>query len=91
MKAYVLSLLAGILVGVVYSLIGVPSPAPPIVALVGLLGILAGEQIFPVAKKMLSRSQLSCGLEGGALQPTSLWVFAWPELGKTWTHGGSIV
>jgi XapX domain-containing protein len=54
MKAYVLSLLAGILVGVVYSLIGVPSPAPPIVALVGLLGILAGEQIFPVAKKMLS-------------------------------------
>jgi XapX domain-containing protein len=54
MKAYVLSLLAGILVGVVYSLIGVTSPAPPIVALVGLLGILAGEQIFPVAKKMLS-------------------------------------
>jgi XapX domain-containing protein len=54
MKAYVLSLLAGILVGVVYSLIGVQSPAPPVVALVGLLGILAGEQIFPVAKKMLS-------------------------------------
>lgn len=54
MKAYVVSLLAGILVGMVYSLIGVPSPAPPIVALVGLLGILAGEQIFPVAKKMLS-------------------------------------
>jgi XapX domain-containing protein len=54
MKAYVVSLLAGILIGVVYSLIGVPSPAPPIVALVGLLGILAGEQIFPVVKKMLS-------------------------------------
>jgi XapX domain-containing protein len=54
MKAYVLSPLAGLLVGVVYSLIGVPSPAPPVVALVGLLGILAGEQIFPVAKKMLS-------------------------------------
>jgi XapX domain-containing protein len=54
MKAYVLSLLAGILVGVVYSLIGMQSPAPPLVALVGLLGILAGEQIFPVVKKMLS-------------------------------------
>jgi XapX domain-containing protein len=54
MKAYVLSLLAGILVGLVYSLIGVTSPAPPVVALVGLLGILAGEQIFPVAKKMIS-------------------------------------
>ena len=54
MKTYVLSLLAGILVGVVYSLIGMQSPAPPVVALVGLLGILAGEQIFPVAKRMLS-------------------------------------
>lgn len=54
MKAYVLSLLAGVLVGIVYNLIGVPSPAPPIVALVGLLGILAGEQVFPIAKKMLS-------------------------------------
>ncbi|MFL9910340.1 DUF1427 family protein [Paraburkholderia sp. RL17-337-BIB-A] len=58
MKAYVLSLLAGILVGVVYSLIGVTSPAPPIAALVGLLGILGGEQIFPVAKKMLSGANL---------------------------------
>jgi len=54
MKAYVLSLLAGVLVGVVYSVIDVPSPAPPIVALVGLLGILAGEQIFPVARRMLT-------------------------------------
>ncbi len=53
MKPYVLSLLAGILVGVVYSLLRVRSPAPPLVALVGLLGILAGEQIVPVAKQML--------------------------------------
>ncbi|WP_144157569.1 XapX domain-containing protein [Paraburkholderia sp. BCC1885] len=54
MKAYVLSLLAGILIGLVYGWIGVPSPAPPVVALIGLLGILAGEQIIPVARKMLS-------------------------------------
>lgn len=54
MKSYLLSLLAGILVGLVYSLIGVTSPAPPVEALVGLFGILAGEQIFPIAKKMLS-------------------------------------
>ena len=58
MKAYVLSLLAGILVGLVYSLIGVMSPAPPVVALVGLLGILAGEQIFPVAKKILAGANI---------------------------------
>jgi XapX domain-containing protein len=54
MKAYVLSLLAGIIVGLVYGWIGVQSPAPPVVALIGLLGILAGEQIIPVAKKMFS-------------------------------------
>ena len=42
MKLYVLSLAAGLLVGIVYSLIQVRSPAPPLVALVGLLGILVG-------------------------------------------------
>jgi XapX domain-containing protein len=45
MKMYVLSLGAGLLVGVLYGLMNVRSPAPPIIALVGLLGILAGEQI----------------------------------------------
>ena len=56
MKMYIFSLLAGVLVGLIYSLIQVRSPAPPLVALVGLLGILAGEQIIPVAKEMLSGS-----------------------------------
>lgn len=54
MKFYLLSLGAGMLVGVVYSLLNVRSPAPPLVALVGLLGILIGEQMIPVAKQMLS-------------------------------------
>ncbi|HHL4083881.1 MULTISPECIES: XapX domain-containing protein [Burkholderia] len=53
MKPYIASLLAGILAGVVYALIGVQSPAPPAVALVGLLGILAGEQILPVVRRMV--------------------------------------
>ncbi|PYM53063.1 MAG: XapX domain-containing protein, partial [Candidatus Rokuibacteriota bacterium] len=48
MKIYLLSLGAGLLVGVIYSLVNVRSPAPPVVALVGLLGILLGEQIIPV-------------------------------------------
>lgn len=52
--AYVLSAAAGLLVGVVYSLLGVRSPAPPIIALVGLLGILAGEQIVPIAKRIMA-------------------------------------
>lgn len=50
MKLYLLSLGAGLLVGVIYSLLNVRSPAPPIIALVGLLGILVGEQIGPLAK-----------------------------------------
>jgi XapX domain-containing protein len=58
MKVYLASLGAGLLVGVVYSLINVRSPAPPVVALVGLLGILAGEQIIPIGKQMLAGSGL---------------------------------
>ena len=50
MKLYLASLGAGLLVGVVYSLLDVRSPAPPVVALIGLLGILLGEQIVPVAR-----------------------------------------
>lgn len=52
MKIYLMSLGAGILVGVVYSLLNVRSPAPPIVALVGLLGILIGEQVLPLARTL---------------------------------------
>ena len=56
MKIYLLSLGAGLLVGVIYSLLNVRSPAPPVVALIGLLGILVGEQIVPLAKSMWAAS-----------------------------------
>jgi XapX domain-containing protein len=59
MKVYVLSLSAGILVGVIYSLLNVRSPAPPLVALIGLLGILIGEQAIPVGKQLLAGSGLA--------------------------------
>lgn len=55
MKIYLLSLGAGLLVGIVYSLLNVRSPAPPVVALVGLLGILVGEQIIPLARTLWSK------------------------------------
>ena len=54
MKPYVLSLGAGLLVGVVYSLLRVRSPAPPLIALVGLLGILAGEQLLPLGRRLVA-------------------------------------
>ncbi|MGH6805600.1 MAG: XapX domain-containing protein [Ensifer adhaerens] len=55
MKVYLLSLGAGLLVGVIYSLLNVRSPAPPVVALIGLLGILVGEQLAPLAKSIWTR------------------------------------
>jgi len=59
MKMYLLSLGAGLLVGVIYSLVNVRSPAPPVVALVGLLGILLGEQILPVGRQMIAGTALA--------------------------------
>jgi XapX domain-containing protein len=56
---YLVSLGAGLLVGVLYSLLNVRSPAPPVVALVGLLGILLGEQIIPVGRDMIAGTSLS--------------------------------
>ncbi|MDR2336295.1 MAG: XapX domain-containing protein [Burkholderiaceae bacterium] len=53
MKPYILSLAVGLLVGVIYALFQVRSPAPPVIALVGLLGILLGEQIPPLAKRWI--------------------------------------
>ncbi|MBW6425598.1 XapX domain-containing protein [Rhizobium sp. XQZ8] len=55
MKMYVMSLGAGLIVGIVYSLLNVRSPAPPVVALVGLLGILVGEQFLPLARTLLAQ------------------------------------
>ena len=52
MLTYLISLGAGVLVGIIYSLINVRSPAPPVVALIGLLGMLLGEQVVPVVKRL---------------------------------------
>ncbi len=56
MQAYVISLAAGLLIGAIYSLLNVRSPAPPMIALVGLLGILAGEQAIPLLRQALGAS-----------------------------------
>ncbi|MEU9592120.1 DUF1427 family protein [Streptomyces sp. NPDC048219] len=44
--AYVRALLAGALVGALYAALRVRSPAPPPVALFGLLGMLAGQALL---------------------------------------------
>ena len=45
MKGLFLSFVVGLGVGVIYGVIRVKSPAPPIVALLGLLGMVLGEQL----------------------------------------------
>ena len=61
MKPYLLALAVGLLVGLIYGLLGVRSPAPPIVALVGLTGILLGEQAVPIAKRVIVGEQVTSG------------------------------
>jgi XapX domain-containing protein len=47
---FIISLAMGLVVGIVYGLSGVRSPAPPLVALVGLLGMVLGGQAVAMAK-----------------------------------------
>lgn len=62
MNIYIASLAAGLLVGVVYSLLNIRSPAPPVVALIGLLGILIGEQIVPVVRHLIKGEPLRAAI-----------------------------
>ena len=52
MKVYLISLGVGVLVGIIYAVLDVRSPAPPVVALIGLLGILIGEQVPALVKQV---------------------------------------
>jgi len=57
MSGFIISLLMGLVVGVAYGLSGVRSPAPPLVALVGLLGMVLGEQAVGIVKSHYLVSQ----------------------------------
>jgi XapX domain-containing protein len=45
MKGLFVSFVVGLGVGAIYGLLRVKSPAPPIIALLGLLGMVIGEQV----------------------------------------------
>ena len=45
MKGLFVSFVVGLGVGAIYGLLRVKSPAPPIIALLGLLGMVLGEQL----------------------------------------------
>jgi XapX domain-containing protein len=50
MTGYFVSLLTGVAAGVAYGLVQVRSPAPPLIALVGLLGMVLGEHAIVAAR-----------------------------------------
>ncbi|MEM7236949.1 MAG: DUF1427 family protein [Pseudomonadota bacterium] len=56
-KPYVISLAIGLLVGGLYALLNTRSPAPPIIALLGLLGMLAGESLVSWAKSQITAEE----------------------------------
>jgi len=51
---YLLSLAIGLFVGVIYGALDFRSPAPPAIALVGLMGMLLGEKLWPMGREWVS-------------------------------------
>jgi XapX domain-containing protein len=54
--AYATSFAVGLGVGLIYFLVRVNSPAPPLIALIGLLGMVCGEHLVPTLKTILPAS-----------------------------------
>jgi XapX domain-containing protein len=51
--SYLISLGAGLVIGLLYNLVRVQSPAPPLIALAGLLGIVIGEHAIPFVQAQI--------------------------------------
>jgi len=56
MNGYLISLFMGVTVGAAYGLAQVRSPAPPMIALVGLFGMVLGQQAIDMTKRHFARS-----------------------------------
>jgi XapX domain-containing protein len=88
MRVLFLSFIVGLGVGALYGLIRVKSPAPPIVALLGLLGMVIGEQfgVWIHTKKLdVSRAASVCLVGERYDRP-----FYNPSSGKTRYESSSI-
>ncbi|MGA8386142.1 MAG: DUF1427 family protein [Candidatus Cybelea sp.] len=47
-RALLLAFGTGLAVGVVFSLVRLPSPAPPFLGLIGLVGMFIGQRLWPL-------------------------------------------
>jgi XapX domain-containing protein len=52
--SYLISLAIGLAVGLIYGALDFRSPAPPAIALVGLMGMLLGEKLWPMGKDLVA-------------------------------------
>ena len=52
---YLISLAIGLAVGLTYGALEFRSPAPPAIALVGLMGMLLGEKLWPMGKQFIAQ------------------------------------
>jgi len=52
--SYLVSLAIGLGVGLIYGALDFRSPAPPAIALIGLLGMLAGEKLWPMGRQLVA-------------------------------------
>lgn len=69
---YLASLGIGLGVGVLYAFLGTRSPAPPAIALLGLLGMLIGETAVTWAKERLTAQEAAAHcLEGKSFASVS--------------------
>jgi XapX domain-containing protein len=51
--SYLISLGVGLVIGLLYYVVRVQSPAPPLIALAGLLGIVIGEHAIPFVQAQI--------------------------------------
>jgi len=59
LKTYSVSLAAGVLAGLLYAVLDVSSPAPPVIALLGLFGMQVGEHLLPLCKRLIKRQPVN--------------------------------
>jgi XapX domain-containing protein len=68
---YLISFGAGLVVGLLYWLVRVQSPAPPLIALAGLLGIVMGEASVPFVQAQFWHSASHAWAAPAVVEPES--------------------
>jgi XapX domain-containing protein len=53
LSAVALAFATGLAVGIVFSLVNLPSPAPPFLGLIGLTGMFVGQRLWPLLASRL--------------------------------------